>query len=289
MGNVSQGPAQRLLGRTRERLESWAWYRRPRALVQRAGDDEVDVHSAALALQALWSVVPLMLLAGSVIGFVFAGNEALVDEWQRRLTNAVPGLTSILGQNLHALVDARLGAGLLGIVGLAWTGSSLAQSATSALGKIFRTPGTNPLLNRVNALWRLAVVGALLLASLALTTVATSAASGAGLTILGIAAGFVVDVGTALLLYTTLTPAGGPPLSAHVPGAVVFAFGWTIVKVAGSWYVTYVVSRATALYGTIGAVFGLLAVLSITARVFLYGAEITAVRWERRRDGPRTP
>jgi uncharacterized BrkB/YihY/UPF0761 family membrane protein len=138
---------------------------------------------------------------------------------------------------------------------------------------------------RVRALATMAALGLLGLWSTALTGLATGWSGGIAFRLLGIALGAVVDLGFFLVTYRSLTPRGGPALRDHLPGAVAMAVGWSGLKVAGSWYGVRVVARARALYGTVGAVFGLLALLSLAVRFFLYGAELSAVQLERRRAG----
>jgi hypothetical protein len=67
---------------------------------------------------------------------------------------------------------------------------------------------------------------------------------------------------------------------------VVAAVGWTVLKLLGTWYVTRVVGNATAVYGTFGTVVGVLALLYLASRVFLYGAELNAVLLEQRGKAP---
>jgi hypothetical protein len=59
-----------------------------------------------------------------------------------------------------------------------------------------------------------------------------------------------------------------------------------VLKLAGTWYVTRVVSGATAVYGTFGTVVGVLAIIALASKVFLYGAELNAVLIEERGKAP---
>ncbi len=84
-----------------------------------------------------------------------------------------------------------------------------------------------------------------------------------------------------LFAYRVLTPGDGPTLRGHVRGALLFTVGFTIARAIGETYVANVVSRATALYGAIGAIFGLLAFLYATMWLFLLGAELSRFSAER--------
>jgi uncharacterized BrkB/YihY/UPF0761 family membrane protein len=91
--------------------------------------------------------------------------------------------------------------------------------------------------------------------------------------VLGLALDFVLF----MLSYRLLTQRRGPPFGKLWVGAAFAAVGWTVLKIAGSWYATRVVTGATAVYGTFAAVVGVLVLLHLAARVLLYGAEINAV------------
>ena len=99
---------------------------------------------------------------------------------------------------------------------------------------------------------------------------------------LGVAAATLILVMTAILgaaiwgtVYRLLTPSPGPRLREHLPGALVFTVGFLVLERFGAAYVTGVVTRSTALYGTIGAIFGLLAFLYAVMWLFLLSAEIS--------------
>jgi uncharacterized BrkB/YihY/UPF0761 family membrane protein len=88
--------------------------------------------------------------------------------------------------------------------------------------------------------------------------------------------------GTWALVYRLLTPSPGPTIREHLTGAAVFTVGFLVLERFGAVYVAGVVTRSTALYGTIGAIFGLLAFIYIAMWLFLLAAEITDLL--RRRD-----
>jgi uncharacterized BrkB/YihY/UPF0761 family membrane protein len=196
---------------------------------------------------------------------------------------------------VRAIVDGRVGAGIIGLVGAAWSASALTGSAEHALASVFRTPQAGFVRRRLRALGLSAGLGALAAASATLTGLAAAWSGGGAVAVvvrgLGVVGGIALDVGVSLVAYRALTPRGGPPIRAHVPGALLMAATWSALKLLGGWYALRVVARATALYGTVGAVFSLLAVLSLAVRAFLYGAELSAVLADRRAEPspPHTP
>ncbi|HZP90514.1 MAG TPA: YhjD/YihY/BrkB family envelope integrity protein [Actinomycetota bacterium] len=258
------------------------------AVNARASEDSLGVLAGNLTYTAFLSLFPLLLLGLSVLGFVLAGDPALRADWTSRLTGTIPGLSGLVGRNIEAIVDGRVGTGIIGLAGAAWSASALTGSAEHALSTVFRTPRAGLIRRRLRALLLMLGLGVLAAGSTLLTGLATSWSGGGGLggavRALGAIAGISLDLGTFLVAYRALTPRGGPPMRAHVPGAVLMSATWTALKLAGGWYGLRVVARATALYGTVGAVFGLLAILSIAVRSFLYGAELSAVLADRKRE-----
>lgn len=57
--------------------------------------------------------------------------------------------------------------------------------------------------------------------------------------------------------------------------------GWELAKVTGGLLLAYFVSKATLVYGAIGSVVGLLIVMRYATWLFLFGAELSAIRTER--------
>jgi membrane protein len=97
----------------------------------------------------------------------------------------------------------------------------------------------------------------------------------------GIAVGFAADAGLFLWTARVLTnrDVGWRPL---LPGAVLGAVGLAVLKVLGSFWVPRVVASSSALYGSLGAVFAVLAFLLLLGRLVVSSAVLNVVLWERR-------
>ena len=260
--------------------------RRLLAARDRFRTDELGTMAAALAFQAFLSVFPLMLLALSVAGFLLAGDPA---EWLRRFFDAVPGIGPLLDQNLDAVIEGRGGLGLVALAGVVWAASALTGRASDALARIFRMPGRSVFRRRARSLVAMLILGAaLFVALLASGTIAAINAEGwwwlpVRVLTLGSVAGLELAffAGT----YAVLTPANGPGLRDHLPGAILMTAGWEALKLVGGLLVVTAVNRSSALYGTIGAIFGLLVFLRVAASLYLAGAELSALLREERAEG----
>ena len=82
--------------------------------------------------------------------------------------------------------------------------------------------------------------------------------------------------------YQVLTPGGPMGLRDHVPGAVLMAVGWQLLVTVGSVFFSRSIARSVAVYGAVASLFGMLAFLRVAMSVWLYGAELSAVRFRER-------
>ena len=252
--------------------------RRLRAARVRFRADDLGTMAAALTYQAFLSLFPLMLLALSVAGFVLSGKPADVLE---EFYAAIPGIGPLLLQNLDHIVSARASLGLIALLGVVWTASGLTSRATAALGRIYRIPDRGIVRRRGRSLLAMLVLGAALIAGLVLSgAIANLEADGW----LGTVVRVIAFLGVAALefaffwgTYAILTPNGGPPNRAHIPGALLMTLSWEVMKLVGGVLVVRTVAKASLLYGTIGAVFGLLIFLRVASAVYLVGAELSAI------------
>jgi membrane protein len=263
--------------------------RTAKAVTDRYGADSGGYLAAGIAYYAFLSLFPLMLLGLSVMGFVLAGRPELQAEVAEEITQAVPGLEGLIGDNLDALIATRAGAGLIGLVALLWTGTGVVGAARNALRRIFRQPLPAGIWeDKARLVMKTVGLGVLALCATALTA-ATGVLDADGpvgvvLIVLVSLLGFALDLSLFLISYRTLMR-GRTPWSRLLPGSLFGAIGWTLLKLLGTWYVTRVVGNASAVYGTFASTVGVLVLLYLAARLFLYGAELNAVLWEQSKEG----
>jgi uncharacterized BrkB/YihY/UPF0761 family membrane protein len=245
-----------------------------RAVAERFRRDEIDTHAAALAYQLFLST-----LAVSIAGLAILGLVA------RHSSVEVPAGAEEQWQNL---IDGGVWLGLAALGGLLWTASAFGRRATRALAAVFRT---GPVVGATGYARGLAVtmgvivlVGALPVVTGILATLRAVGGFEVSGRLLGFGTTVAVEFGLFLAAYVALTPGAGPPWRAHVPGAVLMTVGWELSKLAGGIFLAYLIDKATLLYGTIGAVVGLLVFLRYAAWLFLVAAELSAVLAERRAD-----
>jgi len=253
------------------------------AVRAKAAGDDLGTQASALTFTAFLALLPLVLLLLSVAGFAAAQTQGLA--WIRQAERQVPGLDAFVNGQLATLEGARVRLGLLGLAGVAWSASSLAARATAALGVVF---GLHPsaLAGRLRAIGAMVLLGVLFV----LTLVANGLVAGIRLT--GPLSGVTWIVTFALLTvvgfvfflvgYEVLTPGGPMGLRDHVPGAVLMSVGWQLLLTIGTVVIGRSIARSAAVYGAVASLFGMLGFLRLAMSLWLYGAELSAVRFGER-------
>lgn len=247
--------------------------------------DDLATHAGALTYGAFLAIPPLLLFASSIVGFVLAGHPEAAQKAVQELVSLVPGLGSVVTEQVQATVNGRVTLGVVGVLGLLWSASGFASRLRHALGVIFRTEWVGLLTGRIRG----TVIGVLMVAAFVALALfagvearleATHRATSAGLfqAIAFAFGGFVLFLAT----YRLLTPGKDLGFRDHLPGAVAFTIAWLALTAAGGLVFTKLIQNSTALYGTIGGIFGLLAFLYATMWSLLIGAELSAVLTSRR-------
>ncbi len=275
----------------KERLASLPVIGTALAVQERYKADAADPLAAAIGFFGFLSLFPLLLLAVSVAGFVLddPADQVAIAE---RITEAIPGFEQTVDdeegggvQDLVAgVVEQRGTIGLIGGVVLLLSGLRVVNGAMMASRVVFRGEVLKGVGAKVRQLLALVALGLL-----ALGGVVASSVAGSGLgelpavlaLLLSVAVTFVLDVLLFLGAYVLLAPTATLSTRERLPGALLGAAGWTLLKVAGASYVGNQVDSANALYGALGGVIALLLLLYLGGRLYLYGAELSAVRYER--------
>ncbi|HEX5949711.1 MAG TPA: YhjD/YihY/BrkB family envelope integrity protein [Actinomycetota bacterium] len=251
-------------------LAQWPSVRLVRSVLARSAEDDVSTHAAALAYQLFLSTLALSLVALSVYGLVDRVTSVEVVEGAE--------------EQLENLKKGGVVLGIVSFLGLLWTASALARRAATALAVVFRSPPervTGRLLRAVGTtLGLVGIVGVLPVATGLIAGLEGAGALEIPVKVLGFAATAALEFGLFLLSYVALTPSAGS-WRTHVPGALVMTLAWEVFKLLGGLLVDRLIANATLLYGTIGAVVGILVVLRLTTGLYLFGAELSAVMAER--------
>lgn len=251
----------------------------------RYNDDAADSFAASIAFFGFVSLLPLILLAFSVMGFLVRGDAQLEGQILEAVRTAVPGMGQALGEDgLESIVaSARDNAGSflgLGTVTLLFSGMKVIAGAQRALAVVFRMEIPTGVGARLQQLLALVLLGVLaLLGSAVGGSVGVDLGEGVrgvlfsvGLTLVA----FLVDLALFLVAYRILSPDPGyPPWRTLLPGSALAAIAWVALKAGGA---ALVAGGGGATAGTsLASAVGLLVLLYFAGRIFMYGAELSAL------------
>lgn len=228
-----------------------------------------------IALQTFLSLFPLIIVAIAVVGFVSADDPTFGRDVVRELGLTGEEASSMI-EAIDNAKDSRQAASVIGLAGLLYTSLNLVAAVQRSIDAAWQTFGKG-LKEKLRAFLWLVGASLIFVASFALS-VALNVLPGF-LAPVSILAGLAVNLA---LFVWTFTELGRLPIGwrAALPGALVCAVGFEILKVAGSVYVPKLVADSSALYGSLGIVFAVLAWLTFFGRLLVYGSIVNVVRWE---------
>lgn len=260
----------------------WAAFDVAYRTFKRFSEDDGGSYAAALTYYTFFSIFPLLLFSAAALGYVTFGNDDLRDELVNSGLRTVPILKDALApEGLKQIEENRNGLAVTGTLLALYTGSGVIVALQHALNKIYHVEDEpNFLQKRLRSLMWLAILGVGAVASLALSTVA-GFAPGPLEVALSLAGGLALNT----LLFATaykFLPVTTLTWKEVLPGAIVAAIGFEVLKVAGSAYLKHGESARNDTFGTFAAAAALLIASFLIARIILLAAEVNAVLEERR-------
>lgn len=256
--------------------------------------DDCGQLAASISYYAIFSLFPLLIFVVAIAGLLIQDRgieDDIVDEVLKNIplsegegrdsvTDAVRG------------VDASAGAlGLLGLVGMAWAGSSLFGSLRKALNAAFDdTVSKRPFVQqKAIDLALVLAVAAFFLVSIGATAflriVRNHSSELRGLGDLAESAGLIWDAASyaiplvfSFIAFTALycvVPSRLRPPREVWPGALVAALVFEVAKLGFSFYLESFTSYNVVM-GSLGAVAGFLFWIYVSANIMLFGAEVAA-------------
>ncbi|MGH2792992.1 MAG: YhjD/YihY/BrkB family envelope integrity protein [Actinomycetota bacterium] len=257
---------------------------------RRFGADSCGFMAGAITYHAFLSMFPLLLLGASILGFVLAGNPDLHGRAVRSISESLPGIGTLVSENLQSVTATRSAAGIAGLLGLLWTGIGVAETTSFALSRVWRVePQKSTVRKKVRALASVLTLGVIGLAGIAISIAVTSVDVSGVAAVAFRAGGVLLALGIDFVLFLAAYRLLGPPhrgVFAPWRGALLAAVGWTVLKLLGGWFAARTVANSSEVYGTFASTIGILVILFLAARIFLYGAELNATWVERTEGGP---
>jgi membrane protein len=258
----------------------------------RYGELEGSVVAAAVTLSIFISLFPAVLVMTAVIGFLASGDVSLASDIINRL-----GLSGTAASSLREAIDSaessKQAASIVGLAGLAWSALGVVVAIQLAVDRPWQVK-VGGIVDRFKSFGWLVLTGGFVAASTAATAVVFAALPGwaAPLTIVATTA---INIAMFWFMFVLIgnQNVGWRPL---LPGAVFAGIGLQVLTVAGAIIVPRSVASSSALYGSIGVVFAILAWLFVFGRLLVYASTLNVVLYERERgtvtlevEAPRMP
>ena len=222
--------------------------------------------AAAITLYGLFALFALAVLAIAVLGFMSASDEDIAHRIAEGL-GLHGSAADLVVESVTRAQDTRAATTVIGLVGLIWVGSSFAVTVASAYDNAWGVePQRFARARLVGLLWLLGA-GLLIVAGAVLTgTIAHLPWLVAPLVLLA-----SIAVNVVLWLWTSwILPHRKVPLRPLLPAALFGAVALEVLKVVGVFVVPRLVSKSSALYGTVGVFFALIAWLWVFGRVVVF-------------------
>ncbi len=255
---------------------------------KRFSEDDGGSYTAALTYYLFFSIFPLLIFGAAILGYVTFGNEELRDEIFEKGVQTVPLIEEALTrEGLEAIERARDKLALTGAVLALYSGSGAVVALENALNRLHRIVHERNLLQkRARSLVWLLVLGAGAVVSMGVGTVVSFAGDIFGresplVALLGYAGGALLST----LLFAAafkFLPAKTSSWREVLPGAIVAAIGFELLKIAGNEFIASGQTARNATFGTFAAAAVLLLASSLLARITLMAAEVNIVLQERR-------
>jgi membrane protein len=253
----------------------WAWVRTTLRVHERFGEVHGGYLASAVTLTAFLSLFPLLLVAVAALGFVSANNADLPAKIIANL--GLSGDAAKLVTDAIKRAEDTRGAALgLGTIGLLWSGLGLVAALQMAFNAVWQVPSRGLKDKGVGVAW-LVGAGLIMVASFAVTA-AVNFLPGV-LAPLALLIAFGINLMLWLWSFRVLQ---NRSVDWHslLPGALVGAIGLEVLKALGAIYLPRAVAHSSALYGSVGTVFAILAWLLFFGRLVVYATVVNVVRWE---------
>jgi membrane protein len=259
-----------------------------------------DHYAAAITYFSVLALVPILMVAFAVAGFILRSQPALLQQLQAAIGQQVPGQLGQTVNDVIAQAISQAGAvGVFGLVGALYSGIGWMSNLREALSEQWGQPPETP-----NAVKKL-LFDLLALVGLGLALVASFAVSAAGtafaqtllelvgladqgwarflLGVLGILLGLAANWLVFLWVIARL-PRAPVAVRSAMRAALIGAIGFEILKQVMQYYLTSVTSSPAG--AAFGPIIGLLVFAFFTSRFILFIAAWAATAKENEQEEP---
>ncbi|MFT4299675.1 MAG: YihY/virulence factor BrkB family protein [Aeromicrobium sp.] len=254
----------------------------PIAVVYKYFDDQGPYLAAIIAYYTFFAIFPMLLIGTSALGYVLQGDPELSERLLDSALSQFPIVGDQLGrpEGLSGSPSAIVIGAVTALYGAINLGQAL-QNAANVAWAVPRNSRANPFLQRLRSLIFLAIGGlgilAIAIANSVLANVDAIARQWSSeLTMVAGWIGFALTVVVFMMIFHLIS--GRRATWRRVlPGALVTAVLWQTLQVAGQWYVSGVISRASQMNATFALVLGLMGFIFLASLMVVIGLEAMVV------------
>lgn len=265
----------------------------PWAVIQTFSRAQGTLLSGSIAYYTFLSLLPLLLVAGFIVGTASHADPAVERVLSRGVEQLLPGIEG--REIVNQLISSRTAFGALGLVVTVYAGTGFVGSLTAAMNRMWELPaGRNPVGQKLLNLGMVLMLGLVLLGSVAVTVwvaYLTRSALGGDVRTATRLVDLVASPAALFLVLLPLyrfLPARSLSWRSQVPGAVLAAVGIELLKRAFAFWAQHSAGVA-ALPRTVLSAVLLLVWLGFLSQIVLYGAALNVVRDRARRGLPIFP
>ncbi len=276
---------------------SGGWIATVQDAFEQFGEAGASHVAAALAYYTLFSLFPL-LLALTATGSFFAEGELVQQQVVRIVMQIVPVSEEVILRNLQQVLDRRGTVGLIGLVGLLWSGTGVFTVLVNHVNRAWTEAERRGFLEQRLLGLGIGMVG-LFVTLLSLFLLSTPVlnvlprlerALNGGESILDSPLWTLIASGVPLLgvflLFLNLyrwIPNTTVRWSEAAWGAGFVSLAWEVAKRVFAWYVSSDLVEYRLVYGSLGAVVALLLWIYLSSWLVLFGAHLSAATARHRR------
>jgi membrane protein len=236
----------------------------------------------AIAFNVFFAAIPLSLVIVAMFGYIFgteSGDLRALDTIDR----FTPQFYDLVSGNIQSVVRYRGVSGILGLIGLVWSGKNVFGGVSYALDRSLGLRSRHFVYEILIAVVLVPILGLVLIVATAAPLAITYVERFTGLEYLrygpqigsySFSLAFVFVFATLVYSYLPNRRSG---IAFGIPGAVVTAIGYSIAQVAFGIYTAH--ANVFQIYGTLSAIFALMLWVYYVCLIFLYGAHVSA-QWE---------
>lgn len=233
--------------------------------------------ASAVTLTVFLALFPMLLIGTAIVGFLSTGDAdlgaRLIRDFGLRGEAA-----DVLRDGLETAEENKTSSSVIGILGFLWTSIGVVGAVQHVCDRAWQVSGRGIKDKLVAAGW---LLGSFVILGGAITAAGLLPGLPSWAAAIEVLVGIALGTGFFLLTFRVLT-AKTLPLRAHLPGALLGGVGLHLLSRVGGWFVARQVESSSALYGSIGVVFAVLAYLLVFGRLLVYSVALNVVLYEHR-------